>query len=221
MTRSAKRIVITSAACLAALVSMSMYAQSTAPIAPAPHSPAISAPTATQGRSGHAAAPKPPTKPLWIDLAPDQQQALKPLESEWDTLEVIRKTKWLAISNKYMSMTPDEQQRLQERMREWVRLTPEQRRIARENYARARKLNPTQKSRQWEQYQQLSEDQKKKLASTAPKKSVTTIPVPSQTKAKTVQPIKSTPKPILERSVTPLVTNQSSIQPAPQSTTTK
>jgi hypothetical protein len=163
--------------------------------------------------------PQPIVKPLWADLTLAQQQALAPLESEWDKLDSFRKNKWLTIGNKFASMKPDEQQRVQERMRDWVKLTPEQRRIARESYARAKKLNPDQKSAQWEQYQQLPEEQKKKLAAdAASKKPVTTLPSPaSQGKtSKTMPPIKSTPKPVLEQSVTPQAANQSAIQPSAQ-----
>jgi hypothetical protein len=162
---------------------------------------------------GAPAAQKNATRPLWTELTPEQQQALSPLASEWNQLEAPRKAKWLQIGNKFAKMKPDEQQRVQERMREWVKLTPEQRRIARESYARAKKLNPDQKSAKWEQYQQLSEEQRQKLAADASKKKrITTLPPPSQAKAKTVQPIKTTPKPVLERSVTPQATSQSALQ---------
>lgn len=157
-------------------------------------------------------APNPVIKPLWTDLTPAQQQALAPLAAEWDKLESIRKKKWLEIGNKFSTMKPDEQQRMQERMREWAKLTPEQRRVARESYARAKKLNPDQKSAQWQQYQQLPEEQKKKLAAdAASKKHIANLP-PAQSKNKTVPPIKSTPKPVLEQSVTPQVANQSRLQ---------
>lgn len=160
------------------------------------------------------------SKPLWTDLTAAQQQALAPLEAEWDKLGPARKSKWLAIGNKYASMKPDEQQRVQERMREWIKLTPEQRRIARESYARTKKLNADQKSQHWEQYQQLPEEQKQKLAAdAAAKKRVATLPPASQGKNKTVPPIKSAPKPVLEQSVTPQVATQSGLQPSPQPTT--
>ena len=169
-----------------------------------------------------AAAPTPSTpptvvKPLWAELNPAQQQALAPLASEWDTLDAVRKNKWLAIGNKFGSMKPEEQQRMQERMRDWVKLTPEQRRLARENYVRAKKLNPDQKSAQWEQYQQLPEEEKKKLAAdAAAKKKVATLPPPGaqDKQAKPLPPIKSTPKPVLEQSVTPKGTSQSALQPS-------
>lgn len=158
---------------------------------------------------------KPVVKPLWIELTPAQQQALAPLSTEWDKLDSFRKNKWLAIGNKYASMKPDEQQRVQERMRDWVKLTPEQRRIARESYARTKKMNSDQKSAHWEQYQQLPEEQKKKLAAdAASKKHVANLPSAAQSKTKTVPPIKSAPKPVLEQSVTPQATNQSALQPS-------
>jgi hypothetical protein len=160
------------------------------------------------------AAPKPITKPLWSELTPMQQQALAPLSTEWDKLEPVRKKKWLQIGNKYTSMKPDEQQRVQERIREWVKLTPEQRRVARESYARAKNLNPDQKSAHWQQYQQLPEEQKKKLATDdAPKKHVANLPT-AHSKNKAVPPIKSTPKPILEQSVAPQATPLPNTQPA-------
>lgn len=156
-------------------------------------------------------------KPFWTDLTPTQQQALAPLAQEWDKLDTFRKNKWLAIGNRFSSMKPDEQQRVQERMREWVALTPEQRRVARENYVRARKLKPDQKSAQWEEYQQLPEEQKRKLAAdAASRKQVTTLPPPAQHKnSKTLPPIKAAPKPMLEQSVTPQAASQSTLQPSP------
>lgn len=162
--------------------------------------------------------PQTPSKPRWADLSPPQKQALAPLENEWDNLDTFRKNKWLVIGNKFASMKPDEQQRVQDRMRDWVKLTPEQRRMARENYLRAQKLKPDQKSAQWEQYQQLPEEQKKKLAAeAAAKKHVATLPSPAQRKdSKTVPPIKSAPKPVLEQSVTPQATSQSALQPTAQ-----
>lgn len=156
-------------------------------------------------------------KPLWIDLTPSQRQALAPLAGEWDSLDSFRKNKWLAISNRFAAMKPEEQQRMQERMRDWVNLTPEQRRLARESYVRSRKLNADQKSAQWEQYQQLPEEEKKKLAAdAAAKKKVATLPAPAAqgAQARPLPPIKATPKPLLEQSVTPKGTSQSALQPA-------
>jgi hypothetical protein len=130
--------------------------------------------------------------PSWIELSPAQQQALAPLSTDWDKFDIVRKKKWLEIGNKFPKMTPDEQQRVQERMREWIKLTPEQRHLVRENYARAKKLNPTQKTTQWQNYQQLPEEQKKKLANeAAAKKRVANLPTSPQNIGKTMHTTKS------------------------------
>lgn len=169
-----------------------------------------------QAKSAHRG-PEATAKPRWSDLTLAQQQALAPLAAQWDALEASRKDKWLAISRKFATMGPEEQQRVQDRMRDWVQLTPEQRRLARESYSRAKKLDPNQKSAQWEEYQQLSEEQKQKLAAaTAARKRVATLP-PTGTAgkdSKTIPPVKSAPRPVLEQSVTPQAAARSAIQPS-------
>jgi hypothetical protein len=168
----------------------------TAPVAapaPAP-APAKPAPGAK------APAPKPLDKPLWNTLSRPQQVALEPLAAEWDRMEGIRKQKWLEIANRFSSMKPDEQARVHERMREWVKMTPEERRVVRENYTRTKKIDPSQKSQQWEQYQQLPEEQKKQLAAEAAsaraRKQVANLPTQAQANVKTVAPIKHGPTPV-------------------------
>jgi hypothetical protein len=152
--------------------------------------PATVAVTGSAASNASKVAPKPDIKPLWIELTPAQQQALAPLASEWNKLDSNHKTKWLAISKKYATMSPDMQQRLHQNMADWAKLTPEQHRIARDSYARAKKLNPEQKTEQWQQYQQLPEEQKQKLAAdAAAKKHVANLPNPHN-KIKTVEPLK-------------------------------
>lgn len=156
--------------------------------------------------------------PAWADLTSAQQEALAPLSGEWNGLDLFRKNKWLAISDKFGTMKPDEQQRMQERMYEWAQLTPEQRRIVRTNYTRAKKLNPNQKVVQWEQYQQLPDDQKKKLAAAArSKKTVVTVLPPSVQRPSnktTVAPITSAPKPVQEQSAMPQTESRSTLPPS-------
>ena len=149
------------------------------------------------------------TKPRWVDLTHAQRDALAPLAVEWDQINAARKKKWLEIGNKVALMTPDEKQRVQDRIRDWVKLTPEQRRVARSNYAQAKKLGPNEKFSQWQRYQQLTEEQKKELAAAgAPvKKQVVNRPAKSEKNTKIARSVKSTPKTELEKSVQP---------PAPQ-----
>ncbi|CDG83986.1 DUF3106 domain-containing protein [Janthinobacterium agaricidamnosum] len=184
----------------------------------APAAPAASAAAATASvaaapgktlTAGRQAVPKagakPVEKPLWTQLTPPQQAALEPLVGEWNKLSAVHKQKWLEIVPRYTSMKPEEQQRMHERMREWIKLTPDQRRLVRENYTRSKKiqpgLQPGQKSAQWEQYQQLPEEQKKKLAADADSKTkrpLAHLPTPSQSKAfkpMTITPIAPMPIP--------------------------
>ena len=135
-------------------------------------------------------------KPIWAVLTPQQKLALAPLAPEWDKMDEIRKKKWLEIASKYASMKPDEQSRVQERMQTWMKLTPEQRMQARENFTRSKQIKPEQKSAQWQEYQQLSEEQKIRLANEAnKKKSITNLPPESQRNVKPLAPIKTGPKP--------------------------
>ncbi len=151
--------------------------------------PAASAPAAKAPAAATLA------KPLWKELSRPQQTALDPLQAEWDTMEGLRKQKWLEIANRFASMKPDEQLRVHERMRAWLKLTPEERRVARENYTLSKKLDKGQKSAKWEQYQQLPEEEKRKLAADAAvKKGVTNLPPKSQSKA--VAPVKPAPAPV-------------------------
>ena len=171
---------------------------------------AANTPAATKLTSRQSAA-----NPAWKDLSPMQQQALMPLANEWDKLDAPHKSKWVEIGRKFPKMSTEEKERIQDRMRAWVALTPDQRRVARESYARTKKLNTDQKSAQWEQYQQLPEEQKEKLAAEAARKNkVATLP-PTQSKPKTVPPIKSVQKPLLLQSLTPASANGPVAAPPP------
>ena len=102
--------------------------------------------------------------PTWAELDSVQQRILAPLGPLWDTLPEINRHKWMQIAARYPKFSPEEQARLQTRMAEWVKLTPQQRKLARENYQITRSLPQAKKAEAWDKYQQLPEDQKKKLA---------------------------------------------------------
>ncbi|SOY57427.1 DUF3106 domain-containing protein [Cupriavidus taiwanensis] len=103
-------------------------------------------------------------RPAWADLSPVNQRILAPLQPLWDSMPELNRHKWLRIAARYPKYSPAEQARLQARMAEWVRMTPQQRRLARENYQITRSLPTQKKAEAWDKYQQLSEEQKKKLA---------------------------------------------------------
>jgi hypothetical protein len=181
-------------------------APAAAPVAAAPATSPAPKTAATAAAAPKAARAATVDKPLWKELSRPQQVALDPLQGEWDKMDGLRKQKWLEIANRYSSMKPDEQLRVQERMRAWIKMTPEERRVVRENYTLSKKLDKTQKSAKWEQYQQLPEEEKRKLAAdAATKKGVTNLPPKSQPKA--VAPVKPAP-------VTPAATNLPPANPA-------
>jgi hypothetical protein len=178
-------------------------APAAAPVASTPAAPKTAAPVAATPKAAPATTVD---KPLWKELSRLQQIALDPLRGEWDKMDGLRKQKWLEIANRFSSLKPDEQMRVQERMRAWLKMTPEERRVVRENYTLSKKLDKTQKSAKWEQYQQLPEEEKRKLAAdAATKKGVTNLPPKSQSKA--VAPVKPAP-------VTPAATNLPPANPA-------
>ena len=102
--------------------------------------------------------------PNWNELNAVQQRVLAPLAGEWNNFPELNRRKWLQIAERYEKFSPAEQARLQTRMTEWVKMTPQQRRLARENYQITRSLPAQKKAEAWNKYQQLPEEQKKNLA---------------------------------------------------------
>lgn len=107
-----------------------------------------------------------PPQPQWNELTVEQKTILSPLGHDWDAMEYYRRKKWLGIARHFPKMSPEEQQRTQDRMREWARLTPEQRIAAREKYKTLNQLPPEKKQEvkeKWEAYANLPEEEKQKL----------------------------------------------------------
>jgi len=135
-------------------------------------------PSVADAVDGERVLPKIFDKPLWNDLSSAQQVALAPLEPEWNQMEGARKRKWIEMSARFASMPASEQQRVHERMRQWMKLTPAQRELARENYSRTSRLaQGGDKAADWENYKQLSADQKRKLANSPAATRHKSIPV--------------------------------------------
>jgi hypothetical protein len=103
--------------------------------------------------------------PSWGSLNAAQKKALKPLERDWNSIDGPRKTKWLDIAGKYEKLSPAEQERVQDRMSDWTRLSPKERGEVRQNYKEAQQV-PDRKAR-WESYNALSPEERQKLADRA------------------------------------------------------
>ena len=104
-----------------------------------------------------------PPQPGWSLLSTQQKIILAPLVGDWDQMENIRRKKWLGIAERFPKMTPEEQARVQERMREWVALTPAQRAKVRDSYKEFNQLDADKKlavKKKWEAYSNLSEEDK-------------------------------------------------------------
>lgn len=117
--------------------------------------------------------------PSWAELTDNDKTILAPLELDWETLSTDMKQKWVQVAKKYDKLPTAEQERLQSRMSEWSKLSPSERRIARENYLKNMKVAPEKKAEAWQAYQQLSAEEKKKLADEAARKKPSLVNSPS------------------------------------------
>ena len=111
-----------------------------------------------------AAASTPKHSGNWDDLSAVQQKILAPLEEDWSYLSKERRQKWIQVANLYPKMKRADQERLQSRMNEWSNLSQKDRRIARDNYLSSLRFPAEEKASAWQAYQQLSPEDKKKLA---------------------------------------------------------
>lgn len=100
----------------------------------------------------------------WNSLNEEQRSVLAPLEEDWSSLNQNRQKKWVEVANLYPKMSEADRITLQSRMYEWSGLSSRQRQRARDNYLRTLKISPEKKAAAWENYQQLSDEDKKLLA---------------------------------------------------------
>ena len=126
-------------------------------------------------------------RPAWAEMTAAQRASLEPLAGTWSQLSEAHKRKWIAVSQNYPTMPPGEQARLHSRMAEWAALSPQQRTQARLNFAETSKLPVDDKKAKWEAYQNLSAEEKRKLAAgaaaakpAAPSTAAALRPVPPQ-----------------------------------------
>lgn len=113
----------------------------------------------------------PPIKqPSWVELTIEQREILAPLAGEWDQLEYTRRKKWLGIAERYPTMKAEEQARVQRRMVDWVKLSPEERKLAREKFKNLQKAPPEHKEtvrQKWQEYKDLPEEERQRLQAEA------------------------------------------------------
>ena len=125
----------------------------------------------------------------WKQLKAHEQRALAPLATQWGSLTETQRSKWQAIAQHFDKLSPTEQQVMQARMTEWVSLSPVQRNQARLNFNTVQGLSKDEKKTRWDEYQALSEEEKRKLSSGLLAPAKTTAPTSKPSSAeRLVQP---------------------------------
>lgn len=104
-----------------------------------------------------------PVSSSWKQLSARDRQALAPLAEHWADISEIQRSKWLAIARNFDQLPPADQQLMQARMREWAALSPVQRSQARLNFNTLQSLPRDEKKSRWDEYQSLSESEKRRL----------------------------------------------------------
>jgi hypothetical protein len=156
-------------------------------------------------------------KPRWQDLTVSQQKALAPLAERWIDMPLVSKRKWLEISKNYDKLSSAEQEKSHLRMSEWVALSRKERTQARLTFADSKSMDAQQKAAHWQAYQELSDEEKRKLAQASQIKPTGATTVKPQANTKLAEPITtrhSAKTDDTKRSTPPLQNNTLLPQPA-------
>ncbi len=135
-------------------------------------------PATGMGQTPAPGAAKAQTSGNWKQLKTHEKKALAPLAARWGELSETQRSKWLAIAQHFDQLSAAEQQVMQTRMTEWVSLNPVQRNQARLNFSTVQSLSKDEKKSRWDEYQNLSESEKRKLSASVLSTSKTTAPSP-------------------------------------------
>jgi len=153
---------------------------------PAAPGMAQTAPAASQAQ---APATQAPANGGWNLLGAKDRQALAPLAAHWGNISEGQRSKWRAIAQSFDQLSPADQQVMQARMKEWAALSPVQRNQARLNFNTVQSVSKDQRKTRWDEYQALSEEEKRKLSAGVPAAAKTTAPSPKPMAAdRLVQP---------------------------------
>lgn len=106
--------------------------------------------------------------PAWATLSASQKGALAPLAKDWNQLPADSRRKWLELATRFPGMPPAQQQRVQQRMGDWARMSPQQRSEARLNFQQSKQLSEVDRQQRWEAYQALPAQERAALAAKAP-----------------------------------------------------
>lgn len=137
---------------------------------------------------------------LWHQMTHQQRSDLAPLKVQWREMSQVSKEKWLALSKRMVNMKSADRERIQSRMSQWASLTPFERGQARLQFDWARRIAGDARIEQWRIYNQLSEEDRKRLAARAvPPESSQPVSLmkpqktPSGAQAQTIGKVNTTP----------------------------
>lgn len=111
--------------------------------------------------------------PIWREITESQRQILMPLRDRWDSMGALAKRRWLVLADRYPKMDESERNKLLSRMNTWASLSAQQRNQARLNFESTKRLSAQELQTKWDEYQALSEAEKKRLAEQARKAKAT------------------------------------------------
>jgi len=156
-------------------------------------------------------------KPRWQDLTVSQQKALAPLAERWADMPLVSKRKWLEISKTFDKLSSAEQEKSHLRMSEWVALSRKERTQARLTFVDSKSMDAQQKAAHWQAYQELSDEEKRKLAQASqikPTGATTVKPQANNKLAENITTRHSAKTDDTKRSTPPLQNNTLLPQPA-------
>ncbi len=157
-------------------------------------------------------------------LSPDEQRVLAPLHGEWESFSAQRKKKWRDVANRYPSLSAEEQQRLTTRMQGWERMTPEDRRVAREQLREMKKPDVRaleqreDLKRKWGEYRDLPPEQQQALRNAQAPRALVVSPNAEAVKRAGVPPLP--PANLIAPSPAPTLANGAQRPPKLPSATT-
>ena len=125
--------------------------------------------------------PAPNAGGRWQGLAASYKRVLAPLERDWDSLDPASQGKWLEVAGRYGTLPAEEQQRVQQRMGEWARMTPAERQQARFGFKGVQQIKADDRQAKWEAYQSLPPERRQELADKAAMKVAQKASAPAAT----------------------------------------
>lgn len=140
--------------------------------------------------------------PIWREITESQRIILMPLRDRWESMGALAKRRWLVLADHYPKMGESERNKLVSRMYTWANLSGQQRNQARLNFESTKRLSAQELQAKWDEYQALSEAEKKRLAEArqakTAKKSKRRLAVPKAEVQQPVTPSTTAPTALVE-----------------------